>query len=68
MMRQSSVLQTPPESLSPMNYNATLKLFLKSLPCMVRDGCFLLGRMSGTLTGIETPTKIKFFIFVVSLL
>ena len=30
-MRQSSVLQTPPESLSPVNYSATLNLFLQTL-------------------------------------
>ena len=67
---EEAILSTsdPPESLSPMNYSATLKLFLKSLSCAVRDGRFLLGRMRGTLTGIETPAKIKFFILVVTLL
>ena len=51
----------PQESLSPMNYSATLKLFLKPFHAW-------LGRMRGTPTGIETPAKMKFFIFVVSLL
>ena len=43
-----------------MAYNATCS----SLPFqgVIQDRCFLCGRMGGTPTGIETPTKIKFFI------
>ena len=31
MMRQTSVLQNPWKAFSPMNYSATLKLFLQTL-------------------------------------
>ena len=32
MMRQTSVIQNPWKAFSPVNYSATLKLFLQTLP------------------------------------
>ena len=55
--KKPQCFRTSRKAFSPVNYSATLQLFFKTLPCMVQEGCFLLGRMGGTLTGIETPAS-----------
>ena len=58
--KEASVLQNPREAFSPVNYSATLQTIFQTLLCMVRNGRFLLGRMRGTPTDIETPANLYF--------
>ena len=61
MTRHSSVLQTPPESLSPMNYSATLYLFLQTLLVCGPGWPLSFRENEGDSNSIETPaTKFHF--------
>ena len=57
----------PLESLSPVNYSATLNLFLQTLLMSGLGWTLSLMEEEGTPTSIEAPAKINFFIFAVSL-
>ena len=52
-------------SRKPSFHEQQCHLYIFKLPFQwaIQDGCFLHGRMRGTLTGVETPDKIKFLNF-----